>query len=158
MAISSRSGADIFLGIPLLAVSNLRPHWPCGDSSHRRVPAGGSKFPGPRALLVCADPVVVERQFAHVERIVLDGPDRLGTRDLQHLAPWHARRVLCVFPFVRERGIGILRLSIGWHAAGGGIYFVVPRSTGMAPGTRPRAYAYSRQRVPFALGMVPDLL
>src|SRR5438046_291830 len=158
MAISARPGSDIFFGIPLLAVSNLRPHWPCGDSSHRRVPAGGSKFPGPRALLVCADPVVVERRFENVERIVLDGPDRLRARDLQHLASRHARRVLCVFPFVRERGFGILRLSIGRHAAGGGIYFVVPRATGMASGTRPLASAYSRQRVPFALGMVPNLL
>src|SRR5438874_1228570 len=112
MAIFARAGADLFFRVLLVAVSNSWTDRPCGNSSGRRVPAGGSKFAGARAVLVCTDCVVAERRFAHVARIMLDRAGRVAARHVQYLAARHAGGVLRVFPLVSERRVGILRLSI----------------------------------------------
>ena len=158
MAIFARAGADLFFRVLLVAVSNSWTDRPCGNSSGRRVPAGGSKFPGARAILVRTDCVVAERRRAHVARIVLDGAGRLAAADVQYLAARHAGGVLCVFTLVRERRVGILRLSIGWHAAGGGIYFVLLRATETTAWVGSDTSAVVGQLIPAAMGMVSNLL
>ena len=157
MAIPALDRCNLFLRIPVLAVPNSRAPRPHGDSSRRRIPAGGGKFRGASALLVRTNATVVQRQFARADGLVLGRLDRVGAPDPQHLAARYARVLLRVLSFVCERRFGILRLSVRRYAAGSRIYCIVPRSSGMAPGTRPLASAHARQCVPFALGVVPDL-
>ena len=158
MDILACARTNLFLGVFLAAISDSRADWTGRNSSGKRISAGSGQYRRARALLVRADAAVVQHKFAPVDGAVLGGADCIRSVDAEHLAARDAGDLLGVLPFVCGRSSRIFRISVRRNAVGSGIYFVVFCSAGMAPGIRTIEPADTRELVPFALGMVPDLL
>ncbi len=158
MDISARAGSDLFLGV-FLALFQIRGLigpvgiLPAGEYLQAVASSVGHSryWYAPTLLWFSASSTMLMG-------LCWARADRVGAFDAEHLAAGDAGGLPGMFPFVRERGSGIFRLSIGWNAAGGGIYFVVSCSGGMAAGIRRGASADASERAAVAMGMVPDLL
>src|SRR5439155_845253 len=88
---------------------------------------------------------------------LLGRDDRIAAAGVGFVAARNAGDLLCVFPFVRERGAGFFRVPIRRNAAGGRIYFFVFRA-GRIPATAGRAKpAFASELVLAVVGMLPNL-
>src|SRR5207302_7411800 len=94
---------------------------------------------------------------AHADSNLLGRDDRIAAAGVGFVAARNAGDLLCVFPFVRERGAGFFRVPIRRNAAGGRIYFFVFRA-GRIPATAGRAKpAFASELVLAVVGMLPNL-
>src|SRR6266404_879756 len=154
---SARSGSYLLFRVFLAGLSNSRIDWAAWSSPRRRIPAGVGRAVRACGLLVCADNVVVLERFPHGYGNMLGGHDRFAAVGLEFVAAWHAGDLFRVLPFVRQRGAGFFRLSVGWNVAGGGVYCTVFRTGRIPAGVGWRKQAIARELVPAGVGMLPDL-
>src|SRR5437016_10083093 len=128
------SWPHLLLRIFLTRLSNPRIDWAARNSPCRRIPAGAGRTTRACGLLVCADGAVAIERLAHGHRHLLGRHDHLIAAGLELLAARHACGLFRVLSLVRERGAGFFRLSVGWHAAGGGIHCNVFRAGRISAG------------------------
>ena len=138
---SPRSRPDLFLRVLFAAVPNQGPdRAPNGILPARRLSAGGCggvDLHGPRFWFA---PTLLWFGSSDRALMLLAGSGLIASIliVLNHLAARVARDLLRLLSFVRRRGAGFLRLSIGRHAARSRIHLAVFRAPGLWPGLAAR--------------------
>src|SRR5277367_1613780 len=153
----ARAGADLFFRVLFAAVPDQRSHWTKRNPAGCGLSASSERRATCPELLDRANSAVVRREQRRVDDAVLGGA---GCVAAGHREPVAARVTAALFPllcFFRERRAGFFRLSIGWHAAGGGLHRAIFRARGLAAGTRSGQSTFAREPVPAAVGMVSHL-
>src|ERR1700686_2523697 len=159
LALPARTRRYLFFRILLAGLSNPRAHWTARDSSRERVPPGRGAFPWPQPRpVVCAHPSLAFERSSHVDRPVLGRHGRIATAACEYLAARNADDLFCLLPVIRGRSPGFFRLSVGWHAARGGLHFTLLCSFRIPPRLRSGVAAIARQPFSAAVGMVSHLL
>ena len=156
--LAARARPDLLLRFLLAALPDPRP-----DRAERH-PAGGRisrrGAPGRRreGVLVRADAALARRR-----RRACSTPSsgRLAASVRSSSTSGRALSIAVagdLLSLVHRRGAGLLRLSVGRHAARGGVALALPRAARLRPGLAQRSAAVARRRLPAALGVVPHLL
>src|SRR5262249_28746448 len=129
-----------------------------GNSACQGIPAGGSGPVWAHGLLVCADAAVVLEQRTHADRDLLVGDDRVGAAGVESVAARDASSLFCVLSFVCECVTRFFRISIGRHATGSRIHFVVFCAEGIPARMGRGKSAFARKLVSAGVGMLSNLL
>src|SRR5579862_424426 len=159
LAVSAIVGCCLFFSVLLTRVSDSGTRRSCRDSSRWRLSTGcGTAVGAMGENLVRTNPALLVKWDNYARCAVLGRHGRVRAADSEPLASGNARHLLRGFPFVRCRSPGLLRLPIGWHAAGGWIHFVLPGSRRISPGSRPWTTCSPRGPVPDSVGVVSHLL
>ena len=128
------AGAHLLLRIFLAHLPDSRADRPGRNPSCRRLSGSGRTTLRAGALLVCAHAAVVVERQSHADGHLLDRHTGFSTADLERVAAGNAVRLLRLLSFVRGRGPGFFRLSVGRHVAGSRIPLAVLRSGGILAG------------------------
>src|SRR5215831_5717985 len=155
---SARAGFDLLLRLFLAGFSNQRIDRAAGASPRGGIPTRSVATVRPRGLLVRANSAVVFERAANARGALLGRDDRFGPAGFEFVAAGDARDLLCVFPFVRERGARFFGVSIGRNAAGSGVHFAVLCAPRMAARVGQGEPALTCKLVSAGLGVLPHLL
>lgn len=159
MAFSAHAGRNLLFRIFLVGVSDPRADRPEWHLARRRLSSGSRTYAGTfAAIVVRTHAAVVVEWIAAADGPLLGRDDCFVSAFSKRLAARDAGRLLCLLPFFCECGTGFLRISVGWHVVGGGIYYVLLRATETAAWVGSDTSAVAGQLIPAAMGMVSDLL
>src|SRR5260370_42356452 len=117
MAVSAGFGADLFLCLLFIALSDSGPGRPGRDSSRWPIPASGRGTIRSEAILVRANSPVARQRLARADATLLGWARSLGPPRPQLLAPPGGRRPRGFISLLRGCCCGVLRLSLRRHAA-----------------------------------------
>jgi len=159
MAFSAHARRNLLFCIFLVGVSDPRADRPEWHLARWRLSSGSRTYAGTcAAILVRTHAAVVVEWIADADGPLLGRDDCFVSAFSKRLAARNAGRLLCLLPFFCECGTGFLRISVGWHVVGGGIYFVLLRATETTAWVGSDTSAVAGQLIPAAMGMVSDLL
>src|SRR5271169_2615068 len=118
MALLAIAGLHLFFRLLLPRLSDSWTYWPARDSAGERISSRrGAVVWLQSRFVVCAHVVVAVERPCHAGRPVLGGHGGVADAGSECMAARNAGDLFRLFSFVRERGAGFLRLSVGWHAA-----------------------------------------
>src|SRR3984893_1457319 len=112
LALPARPRADLLLGVSLARFPDPRADWAARNPPRWRIPADPCGDLRPGGLLVCADAAVVFKQLAGADGNLLARHGCLAAPGLEFLAARDVAGLFCVFPLLRQRRAGVLRLPV----------------------------------------------